>query len=162
MYLYNFKDDYLKLLNLTDEEEVSEEAIRDTMALILQGGNEAAENLGKVLKQTEADAEALKAEKLRLARKQSQKEHAIDTMREVLRSWMLLTHQRKIKTGLFTFGLTKQNKVVLDVPEEALPIEFQKVTVKADTKALKDYLMRDEADLCGLAHFETVDTLTVR
>lgn len=162
MKLYEFTDDYLRLQNLSDEDEVSDEAIADTTAMILEGGNDSAEGLGKLLRQLEAEAEGYKGEKLRLAKKQAAKERVIEKIREVIRAWMMVTNQRKIKTGLFTFGLTKQNKVVLDVPEESLPIEFQKVTVKADTKALKEYLMRDEADLCGLAHFETVDTLTVR
>ena len=162
MKLYELTTEYLHLLDVLEDEDASEEAIRDTMGMILEDITDKIEDCGKVLKQLRADAEALKAEKLRLASRQAAIERGEERLREAIRLAMAVTNQRKIKTGLFTFGLTKQNKVVLDVPEEALPIEFQKVTVKADTKALKEYLMRDEADLCRLAHFETVDTLTVR
>lgn len=162
MKLYELTTEYLHLLDVLEDEDASEEAIRDTMGMILEDITDKIEDCGKVLKQLRADAEALKAEKLRLASRQAAIERGEERLREAIRLAMAVTNQRKIKTGLFTFGLTKQNKVVLDVPEEALPIEFQKVTVKADTKALKEYLMRDENDLCGLAHFETVDTLTVR
>lgn len=162
MKLYDLTTEYLHLLDILEDEDASEEAIRDTMGMILEDITDKIEDCGKVLKQLRADAEAVKVEKLRLASRQAAIERGEERLREAIRLAMAVTHQRKIKTGLFTFGLTKQNKVVLDVPEEALPIEFQKVTVKADTQALKEYLMRDEADLCGLAHFETVDTLTVR
>lgn len=162
MKLYELTTEYLHLLDVLEDEDASEEAIRDTMGMILEDITDKIEDCGKVLKQLRADAEALKAEKLRLASRQAAIERGEERLREAIRLAMAVTNQRKIKTGLFTFGLTKQNKVVLDVPEEALPLEFQKVTVKADTKALKEHLMRDEADLCGLAHFETVDTLTVR
>jgi|GEM_PF-4991471 Siphovirus Gp157. len=160
MLLYEFSNDYLKLLDLSEEEELSEEAITDTMQMILDGGNDAAEGVGKLLKQLAADAEACKAEKLRLAKKQAMKERTAEKMREILKSWMQITNQKKIKTGLFTFSLATRKKLVLDVDEEAVPWEFAKVTVKPDTKKITEAM--NKGDDIDWAHFEEAESLTVR
>lgn len=160
MLLYEFSNDYLKLLDLSEEEELSEEAINDTMQMILDGGNDAAEGVGKLLKQLAADAEACKAEKLRLAKKQAMKERTAEKMREILKSWMQITNQKKLKTGLFTFSLATRKKLVLDVDEDAVPWDFAKVTVKPDTKKITEAM--NKGDEIGFAHFEEAESLTVR
>ena len=162
MTLYTMETEYLELLALLEDPDVSEETIRDTLSMMLEDIVDKVEDYGKVLKQLQADAEALKAEKMRLAARQAAIENGIERLREGIKSAMLITNQRKIKTQLFTFGLTKRNKVVLDVEEDAVPYEFAKVTVKPDTKKIADFLMKDEVDVCKFAHFETTESLTVR
>ena len=160
MTLYELEDYYKYILDLMEDEDASEQAINDTMQLILENIAEKADGYCKVLKQLQADAEALKLEKMRLAKRQAVIENNLDRLRAALLGAMLLTGQKKIKTALFTLSTTTRLKTVLDSPEEDIPKEFQKVTVKADTKAIDEWLRAGHE--VPWAHQEQVQTLTVR
>lgn len=162
MTLYDLTTEYQNLLELLEDGEAPEEAVSDTLEMVLADINDKAEGYGKVLKQMQADADALKAEKMRIASKQSAIEKNIDRLRTALLRAMQLTNQKSIKTPLFSFSTRTTSKVFLDVAEDQLPTEFQKVTVKADTKGIEKF-MKDNAMLATtFAHFEPVDILTVR
>lgn len=169
MNLYELENEYQTLLDMLESEDASEEAIKETMAMILLDIDDKAENYGKVLEQLKADAEALKQAKLRIAKKQAAIENGIDRLRSALLSVMLLTGRNKIKTPLYTFSATSRWKAVLDVADDQVPDEFKKVTVKADTAAIEKWLKsfnRDEGGnnctTCEWAHLEQVESLTVR
>lgn len=169
MNLYKLENEYQTLLDMLESEDASEEAIKETMAMILLDIDDKAENYGKVLEQLKADAEALKQAKLRIAKKQAAIENGIDRLRSALLSVMLLTGRSKIKTPLYTFSATSRWKAVLDVADDQVPDEFKKVTVKADTAAIEKWLKsfnRDEGGnnctTCEWAHLEQVESLTVR
>lgn len=163
MTLYELQDEYLNLLTMLEEDpdEADEQAIHDTIEMILMDIDEKAEGYGQVLKQMQADAEAIKAEKLRLARKQAGIEKNMDRLRGALLSAMLLTGKTKIKTKLFSFSTRETQKVVLDLPVNEIPPDFWKVKdPEADTKAIGEYLKAGhEVDF---AHFEPAHSLTVR
>lgn len=162
MTLYELTTEYQNLLELLEDGEAPEEAVSDTLEMVLADINDKAEGYGKVLKQMQADADALKAEKMRIAGKQSGIEKNIDRLRNAMLRAMQLTNQKSIKTPLFSFSTRTTSKIFLDVPEDQLPTEFQKVTVKADTKGIEKF-MKDNAMLATtFAHFEPVDILTVR
>lgn len=162
MTLYELQDEYLNLLTMLEEDpdEADEQAIHDTIEMILMDIDEKAEGYGQVLKQMQADAEAIKAEKLRLARKQAGIEKNMERLRGALLSAMLLTGKTKIKTKLFSFSTRETQKVVLDLPVTQIPPDFWKVKdPEADTKAIGEYLKTHEVDF---AHFEPAHSLTIR
>lgn len=162
MTLYELTNEYQDLLDLLEDGEAPEEAVNDTLSMILGDIEDKAEDYCKVMKQLQTDADALKAEKQRIAAKQSAIEKNIERMRSALLHAMLLTGLNKIKKPLFTISTRTTQKVFLDVPEEELPKEFQKVTVKADMKGLEEF-MKDNAMLAtSFAHFEPADSLIVR
>lgn len=160
MTLYNLKTEYLELLALLEDPDVSEETIRDTLTMVLEDIGDKVEDYGKVLRQMEADRDALKTEKMRLAARQQAIENGIDRLREGIKSAMLITNQKRIKTGLFTFGLSTRKKLVLDVADESVPWEFAKVKVTPDTKKITDAM--NKGDDIDWAHFEDSEVLTVR
>ena len=102
----------------------------------------------------------MKAEKLRLAQKQAQLENNIERIRETMKNAMHLTDRQKVKTKLFTFSITTRLKTVVDAPEEDLPEQFRKVTYKADTKAIGEYLLAGHE--VPWAHQEQAQSLTMR
>ena len=102
----------------------------------------------------------MKAEKLRLAQKQAQLENNIDRIRETMKNAMHLTDRSKVKTKLFTFSITTRLKTIVDAPEEDLPEQFRKVTYKADTKAIGEYLLAGHE--VPWAHQEQAQSLTMR
>lgn len=164
MNLYEMTNDYLELVRMLEEdpEEADETAIHDTLSMLLLDIDEKAEGYGKVLKQLQADAAMLKEEKLRIAKKQATIENNIERLRGALLHAMLITGRNKIKTPLFSFSTSTRWKAFLDVSEDEIPEQFQKVTVKADTKAIEDWLKKGNAAECEWAHLEQVDSLTVR
>ena len=162
MTLYDLTKEYQDLLELLEDGEAPEEAVNDTLSMVLMDINDKAEGYGQVLKQMQADAEALKAEKLRIASRQSSLEKNIERLRGAMLHAMLITGQTKIKTPLFSFSTRTTQRIQLDVPEDKIPTQFQKVTVKADTKAIEQF-MKDNAILCTeFAHFEPTQSLMVR
>ena len=160
MTLYELENQYRLLLDMAEEGELSEDAARDMAEYLLEDIGDKIEGYGLVLRQLQADAEALKTEKMRLALRQAQIEKNIDRIREAMKGAMLLTGQQKIKTKLFTFGTTTRLKTFVDVPEDKIPPQFQKVTYKADTKVIEEFLKA--GNVVPWAHLEQVQSLTVR
>ena len=125
MTLYEMEQRYRSFLDMAEEGELSEEALQDMREYLLTDIAEKLEGYGCVLKQLQADAEAVKAEKLRLAGKQATLEKNIDRLREAMKTAMLLTDQRKVKTALFTFSTTTRVTPVVTVEARLLPEQFR-------------------------------------
>ena len=157
--LYELSQEYQALLEILEDGEASEEAINDTMGLILDDIEDKMEGYGKVLKTMQADAEALKQEKMRIAARQKAIENGMERLRDRLKAALQITGQKKVKTKLFTFGITTREKAVLDVDLTDIPEEFVKVTYEAKMNDITKYLKENRA---YFAHLEQVDSLTVR
>lgn len=160
MTLYEMEQRYKAFLDMAEEGEISEEAMQDMREFLLTDIGEKLEGYGCVLRQLEADKEAVKAEKMRLAMKQTQLEKNIDRLRDAMKTAMLLTDQKKIKTALFTFSTTTRTTPVLTVDACCLPDQFKKVEYKADSKGIAEYLKAGHE--VPWAHLEQVQSLTVR
>lgn len=160
MTLYEMEARYKDFLDLCEEGELSEEAMQDMRDFLLEGVGDKLEGYGKFLRQLQADREALKQEKMRIAAKETSLDRNIDAVRDVILDAMVLTGQTKVKTPLFTFSATTRMKTVVDVSEELVPEEFRKVTIKADTKAIGDFLKK--GNKVPWAHQEPTNTLTIR
>ena len=160
MTLYEMEQRYRTFLDMAEEGELSEDALNDMREYLLEDIGGKLEGYGCVLRQLEADKEAVKTEKMRLALKQAQLEKNIDRIREAMKGAMLLTDQKKIKTALFTFSTTTRLKAFVDVEESKIPPQWQKVTIKADTKGIEEFLKAGNE--VPWAHLEQVQSLTVR
>lgn len=142
-----------------EERETWEQALNDTLAMMAEDFAEKADGYGKVLKQLQADADAIKAEKMRLARRQQGIEKNIDGLRERMKCAMLLTDQKRIKTELFTFSVGTRQELVID-DENAIPDDLLKITVEPDKKGIREHL-KEHPD-APFAHFAPTQTLTIR
>ena len=161
MTLYEMTTEYQTLLDLLEDGEAPEEAVNDTLSMVLEDIGDKAEGYGIVLKQMQADAEALKAEKQRIAARQAGIEKNIERLRNALLRAMQITGQAKLKTKLFTLSVRNTEKVVLDLPVEEIPVDFWKpVKPEADLKAIGQWIK--EGHEPDFAHFEPATSLTVR
>lgn len=163
MTLYELTDEMRALLALMEEEQDDDEqeAIKAALECTVFDIGEKAEGYGQVIKQLEADAAAVKAEKTRLAKKQAALENNAARLREALKNAMVLTGQSKIKTKLFSFSLSVRDKAVLDFPVDQIPQDFWKVKdPEADMKEIEKYLK--EGHEVYFAHMEQVESLTIR
>ena len=168
MTLYELTDQmYALLLKLEEippedpeERETWEAAIHDTLAMLADDFADKAEGYGKVMKQLQADAAAVKAEKMRLTRVQQTLENNIERMREAIKRAMLITGQKKVKTDLFSYSVSPRLDLVIDADVEDIPDDLVKVKAEPDKTAIKAYL-KENPD-CTFAHFEPAYTLTIR
>lgn len=168
MNLYGLTVDYLKLIDLL-EEDPDNEAIKETIATLLLDLDDKAEDYVHVIRQLEADAEAAKLEKLRLARKQSAAENGAKRLREALKSAMLMTGKTKIKRPTCSLSISTRWETVLDVDVNDIPDEFKKITVEPKRQEITRWLKAYDPDkegtnleTCDWAHLEQTESLTVR
>lgn len=169
--IYDMAEDYLSLyeklteLESEESEEAYKEAVTESLKLVILDIKEKADDYYRVMAQLKAEAEAVKAEKLRLAKKQATKERNIEAMREMLRNAMLLMGVPKIKGALATFSTQTRWKVFLDRDPDEIPKEFQKIKIEANMTEIEKWLKADQgrnAQECEWAHLDQVETLTVR
>ena len=168
MTLYELTEDMRNLLDML-EEDPDNEAIQETISLTLLDLEDKAEDYVHVIRQLEADAAAAKAEKAKLAAKQSSAENGAKRMREALKAAMLLTGKTKIKRATCSVSVSTRWETVLDVEPEDLPDEFKKVTVEPKKAEITKWLKAYDPDkgginleTCEWAHLEQTQTLTVR
>lgn len=169
MTLYDLTDQmYSLLLKMEEippedpeEKETWDAAIRDTLAMLADDFADKAEGYGQVMKQLQADAEAVKAEKMRLGRRQQSLENNIERMREAIKYAMLVTGQKKVKTDLFTYSVGLRQELIIDADVDHIPDDLVKVKAEPDKTAIKAFL-KENPDGCTFAHFEPAYTLTIR
>ena len=113
--LYKLTDDYLTLLEMAEDPDIDEQALRDTMEGIEGALEIKAEGYAKIIRMLEGDAAACDAESKRLRNKKQAIERNIDRMKKALQFAMQTTGKTKFKTALFSFGIQKNPaSVVID------------------------------------------------
>lgn len=162
--LYQLTDDYLTLLEMAEDPDIDEQALKDTMEGIEGEIEIKAEGYAKVIRTLEGDAAACDAESKRLRNKKQTIENNIKRMKDALQMAMEATGKRKFKTSLFSFNIQKNApSVVMDeayienIPERFLVRKDPEI----NRKAIKDAINAGE-DLEGLAHLESTESLRIR
>ncbi len=146
-----------KLYELTEQlkglqdlsEEIPEEALADTLEALEGAFEEKAVNICHVLANGDADIAAIKAEVDRLNGKLKAINASKERLKDYLRHNMEATGINKISHPLFTISLRKPQPIVLVVNEEAVPEEYQRVTVAVDKTKAKAAL-KDGVEIPGL------------
>lgn len=162
--LYELTGEYITLMDMLDDPEVDPITLMDTLDAVEGELDEKAENYGRIIRNLEAEAKALKEEADRLSRRKRTIDNNIDSLKKRLQMAMELTNRPKIDTPLFKFYIQKNApSVVLDVedltelPPEWLTYQEPKVNKAAIKDALKAGL-----DLEGIAHLEQSQSLRIR
>lgn len=128
------------LQQLLENEEIDETTYKDTLeALEVE---DKVQSICCVIKNIEAEAEAIKAEKDRLQKKQKTAENAVKRLKNSLIYHLQATNQAKVKTTLFNVALSssKSLKVVDEtmIPQEYLIPQPDKVDIAGMKKAIKE------------------------
>lgn len=140
MTIYELSGSWRTLYDMADDPDMDAEVWFDTLEGIEGEIEVKAENYGKVIKQLKADAEAVKAEKDRLARKQQSLENKATYLMRRLQEAMELVEKDKIKTELFSFNIQNNPPSVFIADESRVPEEFLKTKVEVDKTKIKDWL----------------------
>ena len=115
MTLFELTAEYQTLLNVMEDPDVDPQALEDTLEGLSGEIEEKADGYGRVIKQVEADRDAIAVEIARLMYRKQSLDKKLDSMKEHLKQAMILMDKRKIDTGLFRFSVRKNpEKVVLD------------------------------------------------
>ena len=162
--LYQLTDDYLTLLEMAEDPDIDEQALKDTMEGIEGALEIKAEGYAKIIRMLEGDAAACDAESKRLRNKKQAIERNIDRMKAALQYAMQATGKTKFKTPLFSFNIQKNTpSVVMDeqyienIPERFLihkDPEINRAAIKSAIKAGED--------VGGIAHLEQTESLRIR
>ena len=164
MTLYELTAEYKYLLDVAEDPDIDPEVLADTMEALDGEIEDKADGYGRVIRQMEADAAALKAEEQRLTTRRKTVETNIKRMKETLQNAMTAVGKPKIDTELFKFRIQKNPaSVIIDEQYiENIPVEYlieqepklDKAKIKEDLKA--------GVNLDGIAHLEQTETLRIK
>ena len=161
--LYEITQDYMTILAMMEDPELDPQTLADTMEAVEGELEVKAENYAKVMKNLEADVNAIKAEIDRLSERKKTIENNIKRMKEALQYSMETTGKTKFKTELFSFSVRNNvPKVVMDEEYlENVPERFLKYSDPTINRtAIKEAIQNGE-NLEGLAHLESKNSLRI-
>jgi len=124
MNIYELTGQWNQLYEMADDPEMDADVWFDTMEALEGEIEDKADGYAKVIKQLEADAVAIKAEKDRLAVKQSSLENKARYLKQRLQDAMEAVGKDKIKTDLFSFNIQNNPPSVFIPDESIVPDEF--------------------------------------
>lgn len=146
---------------LTKQIEEQRQAYKDTLEAVHMDYTDKANGYGKVIRQLLADAEACKAEKLRLAAMQARYEKKAEQLKDALLRSMTELNLKKLKTELFQYSTRAGQELVIDagsiweIPDDYLRYKDP----EPDKAAIKKFLKDNKADW---AHLEDKQSLIIK
>ena len=163
MTLYELTGDWLTLMDMLEDPDADEQAIKDTLEGIEGAIEDKADRYAMIINNMKADGEKIRNEEKRLAARRRMLDDRADYLKRVLTEAMYTTGKIKFKTALYSFGIQKNPpSVVLDVALSEIPeeyLEFAEPTVNRK-QMLVD--IRHGRDLEGIAHIEQSESLRIR
>lgn len=135
MKLYELTQNYVNLQALLEDETISQDLIEKAMKEVSEDIEEKAENYAAIMKNLEAEAEALEKEEKRLAARKSSLRNRNKILKDNLENSMKATGKTKFKTRLFSFNIAK-NPPSLDIADEELIPDKYIVYTKSTAKKI--------------------------
>lgn len=137
--LYAIADRYREILSLdatNDDERAALVAALDEA----QGDfTYKCENIVKYIRNVEAEADAIRAEEVRLANKRQSLTRKADNLTAYIEAMMVMTGQRNIKAGIFDIRFQKNPPSITILDESKIPSKYWTVPAPTVSKqAIKD------------------------
>ncbi len=157
--LYELTNEYVKLMEMLCDPEADEESFREATEAIKDEIRDKADGYAKVMKNMDADINALKEEEARLKGKREALENGKKRLKENLEWNMRVSGETKFKTTLFNFYFQKNPPSVVAQDEKAVISELQKngrndLLVVAEPKlnktAIKEAIIKDGEIIDGV------------
>lgn len=161
MTLYELTDEYLYLLELTEDPDTDPEVLADTMEALEGEIEYKADGYAKVIRQLEHDAAALDTELKRIRNRKSSLEANVTRLKTALKESMEATGKTKFKTELFSFGIQNNRASVVVDDWKQLPHDFLKFSDPVPDKTAIYEALKDGFELNG-AHLEQTTSLRIR
>lgn len=151
--LYELTADVMQLQELLENELEDEQMLLDTLEGVQWEYEFKLEQYGKVIRNLEADAEALKKEADRLTEKRRVINNNIDRLKQHMFDSMKATGTSKVKGNILSVAIQKNGgklPVILDVDTSELPDDLVKIAESPDLDAIRKAL---DAGDCEYAHY---------
>jgi len=119
--LYELNKDFMQVQSMIEE---GQEGLQDTLESIDLAIEDKLENIGKVIRNLDGEATALKNEEKRLADKRKSIEVNIKRLKDYSEDSLAITGKDKIKAGLFTFAMQNSAPSVKITDEQLIPKRY--------------------------------------
>lgn len=162
MTLYELTGAYLDIQKAVYDPDFDQESAEAALADITDALEEKADNYARIIKQLDADADAIAEEIRRLSARKAMLDNRADWLKGHLQAAMTATGKLKFKTPFFSSGIQKNPpSVVLDAGLDAIPEEYLvQQDPKVDKKAIGAILKTGE--VLPFAHLEQGESLRIR
>lgn len=127
--LYEITGDYMRLLEMFEEdEEIDEQTFKDTLESIEGEFEDKADNYAKIIRELNAESEKFKAEIKRMTARMNAISNNSERLKKHLFERMKTTKKLNFKTDLFSFGIQKNGGIQpMDIlPDVEIPDEYCK------------------------------------
>ena len=151
--LYELTADIMQLQDMLENEVEDEQMLLDTLEGVQWEYEFKLEQCAKVIRNLEADAEAIKNEVDRLNNKRKLLNNNIDRLKKYMFDSMKATDTTKVKGTVLTVAIQKNGgklPVVVDVDTSELPDDLVKIVESPDLDAIRKEL---DAGNCEYAHY---------
>ena len=138
MKLYELTQNYINLQDLLEDETIGQDLIEAAMKEVGEDIEEKAQNYAVIIKNLEAEAEALEKEEKRLAARKSSLRNRNKILKDNLENSMKAIGKTKFKTNLFSFNIGKNPPSVNIDDENLIPDQYIVYTKSAAKKAMLD------------------------
>lgn len=161
MTLYEITDNYKAVLEMAQNPDIDEQAIKDTLEAIQGDIKEKADGYAKVIKELDGETDKLTAEIKRLTDRKNTIQNNIAYMKQSLKEAMTATGNLKFRTDLFSFNIQKNPPALIVDNEETIPSEYLiPQEPKIDKKAIIDFLKN--GNKVPYAHIEQSEGVRIR
>ena len=137
--LYDITGNILALQEMLESPIDDEDILKDTLEAVQGEYEQKIESYCKVIKNIDADIQAIKTEVTHLNEKKKVLENNIDRLKKAMFESMKATNTTTIKTGVFNVAIQRNGgklPVIVDVETAYLPQELVKVTESPDLEAI--------------------------
>lgn len=139
MKMYELTLAYEKVLEMA--EELDDGALRDTLDSITDAIDDKAENIAKVIKQLEADADIFRQEEVRLAKRRRTVDNNVRNLKRYLQESLEQVGTNRVNGKLFTVSIQNNPPSVDILDESKIELDyFDEQPPKLDKKAVLESL----------------------
>lgn len=139
MKMYELTLAYEKVLEMA--EELDDGALRDTLDSITDAIDDKAENIAKVIKQLEADADTFRQEEVRLAKRRRTVDNNVRNLKRYLQESLEQVGTDRVNGKLFTVSIQNNPPSVDILDESKIELDyFDEQPPKLDKKAVLESL----------------------
>ena len=142
MNLYEMTTNAMALYELLTSGEIDEQTFNDTLEAM--GTEEKLESYCKVIRQLEADSDALAYEKARIEKKKKTVDNSIKRMKDAVIRFVKASGTNKASAGTFTVAIST-SKATKIIDESKVPVRFLvEQAPKLDVDAIRKELLAGE------------------
>lgn len=139
--LYELTQEYRNVQNMTDDAELDDQYIKDTLELLDNEIHDKADNYVRLIKTLEGECLMLDKYIEEAQKKQTKKENLIKYLKNNLMECMIALDEKEIKTKFANVKVVNNGGIApIKIDEQNVSIDYMKQEWVVDTKKIRDDL----------------------